>query len=232
MIWPPTTTTTTASTTKTSSSGGFFSNLFGGGGGNKRDIPSILYGATIFRDFTKTETTLVRVARSDSVPGELRPDETVYEIIKGKKHPIPTLDIFFDYGFDPSTVQFISQAQLEKYTRIKIVKVDRDKEKGAVYYITESGLSRRMLSEEIIKSYGERVEDLITLSKKEFNYYPENKYIYLDQPTTRDVYIISGNTKRYLTPMAVRRLGISVSQVAPVNRLEFDTYRIGEPVIY
>ena len=214
-----------------STSGGFFSRLFGVGGNNRRSS-GVLYGSIIARGFTRNEITLVRVPRPDSVPGELKLNETVYEIIKGKKHLIPTLDIFYDYGFDPRQVQFITQEQLDKYTRIKLVKVDKDKEKGAVYYITDNRITRRVLSEDLIKSYGERSEDIITISKKEFNYYPENKYIYLDQPTRRDVYVISGNTKIYLTPMAVRRLEILASQAAPVNEFEFNAYKVGSPIIY
>ncbi|GEM_PF-2015909 len=216
-------------TANSGSSGGFFSSLFGTGRSNNPS--SIVYGATIVRDYTKNEITLVRVPRFDSIPGELRPDEAVYEIIRGKKHLIPNLDIFFDYGFDPRQVQFISQSQLDKYDRVSLVKMEGDKTK-AVYYITESGLIRRILNESVLKSYGERAEDIIVISRKEFNYYPENKYVYLDQPFTPDIYLISGDIKRYLTPMAAVRLGILRSQVVPVNATEFNAYKTGEPVLY
>jgi len=221
----------TSLTANSTSSGGFFSSIFGIGGSRTPRPVSILYGATIARDFTKTEVTLVRLQRPDSVAGELRADDQIYEIIRGKKHLIPSLDIFFDYGFDARTVQFISQAQLDKYTRAKLMKVEGDKNK-TVYYITENGLARKVLTEDVVRSYGERTEDIITISRKEFNFYPENKYIHLDQPFTPDVYVISGDNKRYLTPMAVQRLGIRRDQVSPVNQTEFNSYKTNEPVLY
>lgn len=209
------------------SSGGFF----GLGGSRKDSGQAILYGSAVPKLFTNNEITLVRVARSDSVPGALRPDEQVYEIIGGKKHLIPNLDIFFDYGFNPQQVQFITQEQLDKYSRINLVQVAGDKNK-TVYYITENGLIRPVLNQEVLKSYGGRAEDAITISKKEFNFYPENKYIYLERPYSGDIYLISGDTKRYLTPMAVKRLEINSIQIAPVNELEFNAYKIGEPVVF
>ena len=211
-----------------SSSGGIWGFFFGTSSSNKQGI---IYGSLIAKAFTANRITLVRVAQSDSVAGVVKPGEQVYEIIQGKKHLIPNLDIFIDYGFKPQQVQFITQEELEKYSRVRLFQVSGDKTK-ATYYLTDNGGIRRVLSQDVLESYGGRTEDIIMVSKKEFNFYPENIYVYAERPYTGDIYMIDGKAKRYLTPMAVRRLDIQSSQLAPINETEFNTYEIGKPVVF
>ena len=228
-------TTTTASNTGATIRTTTSSNQNGGGGGlfgfgsSSRNTRGLIYGATIIKDFSGNEITLVRVPRPDSVPGELKSDEEVYEIVKGKKHLIPTLDIFYEYGFRAEWVQFISQEQLDKYRRIKLIQVQGDKNK-IVYYLTDAGLRRRVLNQEIMDSYGDRTQDIIVVSRKEFSYYPDNKFIHLEDAPQFDVYLIDDNIKKYLTPAAIRRMNIRRVQIAPVNETEFKAYEIGKPV--
>lgn len=212
----------------TTNSGGFLSFLFGG---SSQSTSAVIYGAAISRAYTTNQITLVRVRRSDSIPGQLRPDEQVYEIINNQKHLMPNLDIFFDYKFKSAEVQFISQEDLNQYPRVSLVQVAGDKTK-TVYYITNNGMIRKVLSQEVLESYGGRSSDIITISKKEFNFYPINKFVYLAQPFTGDIYLIDGNTKRFLTPMAVQRMGIYTDQLGPINETEFNTYQIGKPVVF
>jgi len=212
-----------------SSSGGILNFFFGSGSSTNKQ--AILYGATIAKAYTVNQITLVRVARSDSVPGVLMSNDQVYEIIRGKKHLLPNLDIFFDYGFKSQEVQFITQEQLDKYQEIRYIQVSGDKTK-ATYFINDNGMVRRVLSQEVLESYGGRTEDIITASKKEFNFYPEIKYVYSERPYTRDIYLVDGASKKYLTPMAVKRMGVQVGDVAPVNETEFNAYSIGKPVVF
>lgn len=216
-----------ALTGSVASSGGLF------GFGRSRSTRGLIYGATILKDYSGNEITLVRVQRLDSVAGELKTNEEVYEVIRGKKHLIPNLDIFYEYGFRPEWVQFISQEQLDKYPRIKLIQVQGDKKK-TVYYLTDGGLRRRVLNEDIIKSYGDRTQDIIVISRKEFTYYPDNKFIHLETPTkiSADIYLIDGDNKRYLTLLAVSRMNIERAQIAPVNETEFNSYEIGKSVEY
>ena len=182
--------------------------------------PNATYTGVISRKYTNTKISLVRVPGSNQV----------YEIIKGQKHLIPTAEIFFDYGFTSEMIQNIDAYQLAKYPRAALVRAYNDKDK--IYYLTEGGMLRFMPNKKVYESYGGREEDIIELSQKEFNYYPKVKYIYLAQPINRDVFLIDGNTKKYLTPMAVMRLDITTDQVTPVNQYEFDFYKTGSPIIY
>ena len=218
----------TSASSTSNSGGGFFDFIFGS---SNKNTHAVIYGATISKAYTNNLITLFRVARSDSVAGELKADEQVYEIIRGKKHLIPNLDIFMDYGFKPQQVQFVTQEQLNKYPSIKYIQQSGDKNK-TTHYITNNGMRRTVLNQEVLESYGGRTEDIIVVSKKEFNFYPENKYIYLEQPFTGDVYLVDNGAKRYLTPMAVKRLGIQLNQLGSVNETEFNAYKIGKPVVF
>src|SRR5207237_356011 len=59
----------------------------------------------------------------------------IYEIFHGRKHLIPTMGIFADYGYTLNMVETISQQQLDKYPRAYLMRVYKDKKD--VYYLTE-----------------------------------------------------------------------------------------------
>jgi len=161
--------------------------------------------------------------------------KAVYRIIDGKKHSIPTEEIFYSYGFDLDIVQDITAQELDKYplARLFIVKSDQEEENPTIYYLTEGGMIRPILNEKVFYSYGNRKEDVIAISQKEFNYYPRNEFIFVERPQlNRDIYQITGGVKRYLTPVAVKRMNLKESEIAPVNQIEFDEYPEGEAVIF
>ncbi len=205
-----TTTTTTAngqatSTTKTTP--GIFGNLYA------------TSGNALAKDINGDPISLVS------------PDNTtVYAIMGGKKHFIPTVDALSSYGYKPELVKPISQFELNKYPRVSLIKMKGDSK--SIYYLTEGGMVRLMPEKKVMDSYGVRAEDAVTLSKIEFNFYPKNQYVYLESPLNRDVFqIVEGKGKRYMTPMAVQRLGITSEQVAPINQTEYNSYKVLAPVV-
>lgn len=160
-----------------------------------------------------------------SVPGS----QDIYELVNGQKHSFPSLAIFYDYGYTLDMVQPIDQYQLDKYSRADLIKIQGS---SNVYYLTEGGLIRPVVNtKKIFDFYGDRTEDIITISRKEFNFYPSNQYVYQESPLNRDVFQIGNGGKRYLTPMAVARLGIRAEQVAPVSKSELDSYKTLAPLV-
>lgn len=159
----------------------------------------------------------------------------VYRIINGRKHSIPTQEIFYSYGFDIKIVQKITLAELSKYptARLFIVEGTANKKNPTIYYLTEGGMIRPMLNDTVFYSYGNRKEDVITINQKEFNYYPRDEYVFIERPDlNREVYQITGGVKKYVTPVAVRRLNLKEGQIAPINQIEFDAYPSGEAIIF
>lgn len=201
----------TQATASTGGSGGLLSGIFGGGSGGPNFDP------------------VISVVNVDG-------QTSVYRIINGQKHSMPTTEIFYSYGFDLNIVQDISATELSKYplARLFIVEgADEDVEKPQIYYLTGGGMLRPILNDKVFYSYGDRKENVITINQKEFNYYPRNQYIYVERPKmNREIYQITGGIKRYLTPVAVKRLNLSEREIAPVNQIEFDEYPNGEPVIF
>ena len=165
-----------------------------------------------------------------NVPGQT----AVYRIVDGKRHSIPTEEIFFSYGFDLDIVQSITQEKLDQYPLARLFIVEgAEEENPTIYYLTDGGMIRSILNDKVFYSYGDRKEDIIAINKKEFNYYPRNELVFIERPQlNRDIYQLTGGLKRYLTPVAVKRLNLQESEIAPINQFEFDEYPEGEPVIF
>ncbi|OGN01787.1 MAG: hypothetical protein A3I26_03550 [Candidatus Yanofskybacteria bacterium RIFCSPLOWO2_02_FULL_43_10] len=204
----PTSATVTTASSNTSNNSGNNSNL----------------AATIYTAGKKQEgSDLVNLVK---VKGQTE----IYEIVGGKKHLIPTMDIFYDYGFKVEQIQDITQKQLDKFPRIKLIQITGNKKK--TYYFTEGGMIRLIPDKNVSGSYGDRDEDIIIISKKEFNFYPQNQFVFLENPLNRDVFqIIQGKTKRYVTPQAVKRMKIDLEQIAPINQTELAAYKTDKPIV-
>jgi hypothetical protein len=184
------------------------------------NLKAAISNATAPRDLNGRKINIVSVPESPEI----------YELVNGLKHPFPSLAIYYDYGYTLSMIQPITQDQLNKYPRAKLLKVKGD---SKVYYLTEGGLIRQVIDpKKILDFYADRPEDMITISQKEFNFYPANEYVFQAIPSVnRDVFQISSAGKRYLTPMAVLRLGIRPEQIAPVSKAELDAYKTLPPVV-
>jgi|SRR3989344_5804971 len=191
------------------------------GSGNNSGLTATIYNAgTKNTNGNGSGVILVRIPKH----------EEIYEIIGGKKHLIPTQDIFYDYGFTDSMIQPITQQQLDRYSRVKVIQVAGDKKKN--YYLTEGNMIRLIPHKTVSESYGDREEDIVIISKKEFNYYPQNQFVFLENPLNRDVFqVLQGKTKRYITPQAVKRMKIDSEQIAPINQIELATYKTEKPII-
>src|SRR3989338_467932 len=162
--------------------------------------------------------------------------ESIFVIVDGKKHLIPTNEIFFSYGLTNGMIQSITAEELAKYPTARLFIIEGLNEEGVeptIFYMTDNGMIREMLNDRVFYSYGNRKEDIITINQKEFNYYPRVQYVYLERPIIdRSIYQITGGIKRYLTPVAVRRMNLGENEIAPINQIEFDTYPEGESVIF
>ena len=206
------------------SAGNSANNNYAGANQNNSGSTGSVLGATIYTAGKKSagsgSATIVRA------PGQTE----IYEIMGGKKHLIPTMDIFYNYGFTDEMIQNISAKNLAKYPRVKLLMSAGNK--NSTYYLTEGGMIRLVPRKDVFDSYGDRNEDIIEVSKKEFNFYPRNQFVFLERPLNRDVFQITDGMKRYLTPMAVQRMVLTDEQIAPINETELAFYKTGRPIIY
>ncbi|MBI2674807.1 MAG: hypothetical protein HYX22_03700 [Candidatus Yanofskybacteria bacterium] len=204
--------------------------------GSTSRLQASISSITVKRNDSDDEVVLVKIPANGGIKPTLGldTDDAIFEIIKGQKHFIPTVDIFFDYGFDLSTVQSATKNDLDMFPRAKLISARKNKKH--VYYVTENSMIRLIPNDKVFESYGNREEDIITISNKEFNFYPRNQYIFLEDFSSMagaDIFQISNDSvKRYVVPQVVKRLKITSDQVAPVNKEQFNAYNYGSPIIF
>ncbi|OGN00400.1 MAG: hypothetical protein A2651_01820 [Candidatus Yanofskybacteria bacterium RIFCSPHIGHO2_01_FULL_42_12] len=209
------------------------------GTGATSQLTASMANITIKRSVSSDKIILLRVPSttgfSEPTIG-LGTDESIFEIIKGQRHFIPTVDIFFDYGFSLDAVQKATKQEVSKFPRIKLVRVKNDKTN---YYITEGRMIRPFLNKKVFDSYGNREEDIVIISEKEFSFYPRNQFVFaeglfgLSGVQAIDIFQLTGDgQKRYLVPQVARKMRISSEQVAPINKTELDSYDYGNPILF
>lgn len=197
------------------------------------NLQASIANVTVKRTASDDEVILVKVPATNGVKKTLglETNDALFEIIRGQKHFIPTVDIFFDYGFDLAAVQSVTHKDLEPFPRAKLTKINGDNKK--THYITEGHMIRLIPNKRVFESYGDREEDVITISKKEFNFYPRNQYVFLENPLSADVFqIVNDGSKRFVVPQVVKRLRIKQDQVAPINHSQLDAYTNGQPIVF
>ncbi len=158
-------------------------------------------------------------------------DSLIYSIRNGKKHLIPTEEIFRDYGYRFEDVEEITGEELNSYPRVKLVYKKGDSKK--IHYLTETSMLRLIPDKKILESYGTSSSEAIQISEKEFGSYQINVYVYQENPYNSDIFLLNPQEKRkqYVTPMAAARLGIQSWQVAPVSKAEMDWYKTYKPIV-
>ena len=150
----------------------------------------------------------------------------MYEIKNSKRHWIPTAEIFNKYHFSWQDIQVVPESQLKQYPRVKLLRAEGDKK---VYYLTESGMIRHIPNEKVFNSYGDKWEDVVTVSPEEIRTYKPNNLIRLNNGYK--VYLLENGKKRWIkTAQVFNRLGYDWSKIAPVNQVELNSYPQGSDI--
>lgn len=150
-------------------------------------------------------------------------DGKVYKIIGNKKIWIPSAVAFNIQGLKWENIQKVADSQISQYVRIKLLQAIGDLK---VYYITESGLKRHIISAEIFNSYGNKWEDIIQVSATDVNSYGNNVLVKVEGDAK--VYKLENGQKRWIkTAEAFNKLKLDWTQIAPVNAAELGAYMEG-----
>jgi len=149
--------------------------------------------------------------------------QEVYQIINGKYRWIPTPSIFNNYGFKERDIKLIYQSEINRYERAKLVRVGLSSD---IYYITKSWMKRKVPNMDVFYSYGNKLEDVISISQIELNWYPENRLIKFDNDWK--IYYLENGQKRWIkSPAIFNRIGFDWAKIAPVNWQEINAYPTG-----
>lgn len=118
------------------------------------------------------------------------------------------------------------RAQIDQYPRAKLLQAAGDEK---VYYITESGMKRHILTADIFNSYGNQWSDIVKVTPTEINSFPDNSLI--KSGGSAKVYKLENGYKRWIqTAAAFNRLKLDWNKVAPVNETELNAYPEGAPI--
>jgi len=150
----------------------------------------------------------------------------VYEVVDGRRHWIPTAEIFNIKKFSWNDVEVISSSQLNAYSRIRLLRTIGDEK---VYYLTESGMVRHIPTAEIFESYGNNWENVYEVIPDELNSYEPNRLIKTDNDPK--VYLLENSTKRWIqTAEIFNARNYDWNKIAPVNQVEINHYQTGESI--
>lgn len=150
----------------------------------------------------------------------------VFIVRNGRLLHIKNLQILEDLGFKESDIAELKNFQKTMYQRVKLVKAPDD---SRVYYLTESEMKRHLPNVEVFLSYGNKWEDIITITKIELASFSDNDLI--REAGKTEVYKIEGDKKRWIkTPETFNKFGFDWTKIATINAIESNTYLDGEPI--
>jgi len=149
-------------------------------------------------------------------------DAKIFLVTNGIKRHIPNPEIFIDYGFDWNDVKDVNVSVVNKYKTAFLIRASKE---PSVYYLS-GGVRKFIPTLEIFNSYGNRMEDVQIISKKEMESYTISNLVRLSG--SNDIYLIQGDTKKKIYNAAVfDRYNFNWDQVIDVNQTELDYYKDG-----
>ena len=151
-------------------------------------------------------------------------DSAVYQISKGTKRHLPSIEVFNSYGYAWSGIQTITQAQLDAYPRTELIKTDQDPK---TYHFSTTRVRRWLASSAIFDGYGYQWDKLVIINDTEMAVYPDCRVI--KTVTSPDVYMLSNNKRKITSIDAYNTLGYRWEDIDIVSQLEMDFYTTGEP---
>lgn len=107
----------------------------------------------------------------------------------------------------------------------RLIKLDGS---DTVYWVSGGNIKIPMLTRAVFLSYGNKDEDVQSVSQDEFDFYPTAQYIWLNG--TGAIYQIDGNTKHMITSAAWSAMGVDVSSIINVNKADFNSYKTGSKI--
>lgn len=152
-------------------------------------------------------------------------DPRVYQLIDGRRLYVPSGKAFTQAGNKWQDVVEVLPQEVAAFPRVSLIKSPNE---FTVFYLTEAGQKRALKNANVFTSYGNKWEDVKTISPSILNEYPDVAFIKLYG--TLRAYKIENGKKRALTAQAIKRLNVNIVNVAPVNKVEFNAYPNGPTI--
>lgn len=146
-----------------------------------------------------------------------RKDNRIYHIIKNQKHWMPSKEILNLYGFDQNKI--IEVDSIDAFPKARLLRAVGSQE---VYYIYDDGTKKEHLTPKVSLSYNCEWEDIIEVSDKELETYPEVNLIKIADSS--QIFLAEGDTKRLIPPKVFDLLGFNPNKVRTVTITDFNSY--------
>ncbi|MEA2097596.1 MAG: hypothetical protein U9P70_00770 [Patescibacteria group bacterium] len=144
----------------------------------------------------------------------------VYRIISGKRLWIPTVSVFNAQGLKWDEINNVNSLELEKYPRLKLIKAKGD---DRIFYVTNSGMKKHILTTEVFNSYNNKYQDVVEVDSEVLSSL-ETVDLIKDSKGCK-VYKIEGNQKRWIkSAEAFNRNKFDWNKIAPSNDIDINAY--------
>lgn len=151
----------------------------------------------------------------------------VYLIIGGKKIWIPNIQAFQLLNLKWNNLHEVNQGKLNKYLRAKFLKA---KGEPQVYYITQSGFKRHIISPKVFVSYpGNKWDDVLEVTPLTLDIYPNN--VLVKKEGGEKVYWIENGKKHWIpSPEVFNKHHFNWQNIGLVNEAEINAYETSSPL--
>lgn len=148
-----------------------------------------------------------------------------YQIVDGKKHWIPNEEVAHSYALTLKGAERVDPQLLNAYPRVKLIRLPPERDER-IFYLTETGMKRHILSVGVFYSYGNFPEDVLVINETELNSYPDNKLIRAEGDYK--VYLLENGQKHWIvSPKVFEAKGFRWDRIAPVSKFERDRWPEG-----
>lgn len=149
--------------------------------------------------------------------------QKVYTIVNGRKRLLAAEELLNIKHYWVK-IKTVNQDVLDRLSEVKLAKVRGG---SNIYYLTESGMKKLIVNDDVFKSYGNRYEDVVEMYDYHLELYPTVRFI---KGADDRVYQITGTTKQWVSSSEeFQKLGGVWSEIASVNDIELAAYQEVNP---
>jgi len=151
----------------------------------------------------------------------------VFAILNGKKHIIPNEAVFLSYGYKWDDIEIIDNEELQKYPNLRLAKLSTN---DTIYYINlAKKIKKPHLNMDIFFGYGNKLDDVETLSEDDLNIY--NEPILAKTKNSPQIYLVKEGFKKLITSPAIfESSGYKWKNILEISEQDLENYELASPL--
>lgn len=154
----------------------------------------------------------------------------IYTIMNGQRHFISSPASFNEYGYDWMKVRTVSQTELEKYPRARLIKSGTG---NTIYYLFQKPegqwLKINLGSPSVFASYPANYwGNVISVTQLDVDSYPDVKLI--KTKDSSEIYYLENNERHVISNETFIKRGYNKYEICEVNNTHLESYKISSPI--